>query len=197
MSNLTRMESIENKTDLDRELDFLELKIKELKVSYEQHFSGYIPQPPSKEHEELRRYIRKIMNAPFKSTAASFRLNTLVRRFKTYASQWERISKERERGTYYKDVFKANLREKAIQREKRAVSKAGKAEQAMKQLFNSYQSAMMASGKSVDKLDFNKFKQSLAKRSSEIKKQSGSKKLKYQIVSVDGQIKVKTTAIKK
>ena len=197
MSNLTRMENIENKTDLDRELDFLELKIKELKVSYEQHFSGYIPQPPTKQHEELKRYIRKMINTPFKSTAGNFRLNSLVRRFKTYATQWERINKERERGTYYKDVFKANLREKAIQRQKKAVSKSGKAEQAMKQLFNSYQSALMASGKRVDKLDFNKFKQSLAKRSSEIKKQSGSKKLKYQIVSVDGQIKVKTTAVDK
>ena len=190
MSNLTRMENIENRTDLDRELDLLELKIKALRVSYEQHFSGYIPHPPTKEHEELQRFIRKMINTPFKSTADNFKLNSLVRRFKTYATQWERINKERERGTYYKDVFKANLREKAIHRQKRAESKAGKAEQAMRQLFNSYQSAMMSSGKNIDKLDYQKFKNSLAKRSNEIKKQTGSKKLKYQIVSVDGQIKV-------
>jgi len=191
------METTENKTDLNRELDLLEKKIKELRVDYEQHFSGYVPYPPTKEHEQLQRFIRKMINAPLKSTAENFRLSTLVYRFKTYATQWERISKQRERGTYYKDVYKANLREKAIHRERKAASKGGKAEKSMKQLFNSYQSAMLAAGKNIDKLDYSQFKNSLMKRTKEIKKKSGFDKLKYQIVSVDGQIKVKTTAVKK
>ena len=164
------METTENKTDLNKELDLLEKRIKELRIDYEQHFSGYVPYPPTKQHEQLQRFIRKMINAPFKSTADNFRLNTLVYRFKTYATQWEKIAKQRERGTYYKDVYKANLREKALHREKRARSKEGQAEKGMKQLFNSYQSAMLAAGKSIDKLDYSQFKNSLMKRSQEIKK---------------------------
>lgn len=189
------MENIseEDRRKIEKELEILESRIAELRVAYEQHFSGYLPQPPTKQHEELQRYIRQLLNAPFKNTANRFKLNTLVNRFQLHSSQWEKVKREKEEGTYYRDVFKAKLLEKTLRLEQKAKSASGIAEASMKQLFNSYQSALLASGERIDKLDYDSFKSSLLKNAEKIKEKTGASKLKYQIVSVDGKVRIKTT----
>ena len=181
-----------DKRKIEQDLDVLEIKIAELRVLYEQHFSGYIPQAPTKEHDELKRYVKVLLNAPFKNTANRFRLTTLVHRFQLLCTRWEKIKKDKEEGKYYRDVFKAKLQEKSIKQEKISKSTQGQAEANLKQLFNSYKYALVASGERVDKLNYDSFKESLLQSADKVKEKTGAKKIKYQIVSVDGRVKIKT-----
>jgi hypothetical protein len=181
----------ENKRNLDKELDILEREINELRISYEQHFSGYLPRPPEKEHAAVKRMIRTLHGSAFKNTANNFRLNVLNNRFQTYATKWERIQKQREAGTYRGDVFKANLQTKnrmALERER---SKAGAADKQIQQLFKSYENALRKNGGSTKDLDYQAFKRSLIKKADTVRKSSGAKGVGYQIVIANGKVRVK------
>lgn len=182
--------------DIDRQFDILEHRLAELRVLYEQYFIDVLPQPPLPQHKEVRHLIRELLKAPFKNSANRFRLRTLVHRYQTYNTYWERVLKQKEEGTYCKDVFRADMRDKLAEEIKREATSGGAAERGMKQLFDSYQQAIKKTGGSIDNLNFNAFKRSLVAKAKELSTKHGTKKLSYKIVVKEGKVTVKAKARK-
>ena len=178
-------------------LDRLESKIEELKMLYEQHFIDVLPHPPDKKHKEVKAMIRQLLKAPFKTSASRFRLRHLITRFQTYQTYWERVNKQREEGTYSRDVFKAELRERIAEEEKEEMKKSNLADKSMRQLYTSYETALKKSGSSTDNLNYDSFKRSLIKRAKKLKKEKGVTKLNYRIVMKNGKVTVKASGEKK
>ena len=98
------------KRELDLKLDLLEAKLADLKIAYEQFFLDILPHPPNELEREVHRLVRECRNAPFKKATSTFRLGQIVQRLQTYNNYWERVKRDREAGTYSRDVFKASLR---------------------------------------------------------------------------------------
>ena len=94
--------------DLNIELDKLDAMISDLKVLYEQYFLGIVTLQPDKEHHRVKLFIRKLRKSPFKSSATAFRMRALETRYGTLHTYWQRVLREKEDGTYSRDVFKAN-----------------------------------------------------------------------------------------
>ena len=183
-----------NRRHLDLELDSLEAKIAELRVLYEQHFVDILPQPPDKLQKETVRMIRSLLRAPFKNSQTRFRLRVLVSRYQTYATYWERVQKQKEDGTYQKDVFKAEMREKMLEDAKVANSQGRVAEKGLKQLFDSYETALRKNGADTSKINFDAFKHSLMKQAKSLKEKNGVQKLHYKVVVSGGKVTVKASA---
>ncbi len=172
----------------------LEAMIERLKVQYEQYFVDIIPRPPEELEKDVRRFIKELLAAPFKNSADRFRLRTLVQRFQTYHTYWERVSKQREEGTYVKDLFKAEMREKMGEDALRQASSGGAAEKGMQQLFDSYQTALRKAGNKTENLDYNAFRKSLMSKAKELKTKHGVKKVKYKITMKNGKVSVKASS---
>lgn len=184
----------ENKRSVDKELDIFERKLGELRVLYEQHFVDVLPFPPDEQHKEIKRMIRSLLHAPFKNSANKFRMRTLLSRYQTYSTYWERVNKQREEGTYAKDQFKAEMREKMADSAKREASAAGRADKGFQQLFSTYQDALKKSGGKTDNLNFDAFRKSLIAQARELKKTQGVTKLKYKVVNQNGKVVVKASS---
>lgn len=182
------------KRDLDRELDVLEAKIAELRMLFEQHFAEILPQPPSKLQKEVLLMMKRLLRAPFRNSATRFRLRMLIQRYQTYATYWERVLKQKEEGTYSKDLFKAEMRERAVEESKLQQSAAGAAERGLKQLFASYEEAIKKQGGSTANLNFDAFKKSLLQKAKLMKEKHGVKKLHYKVVVKDGKVVVKASS---
>jgi hypothetical protein len=176
--------------DLRAELDRLESMIADLKVQYEQYFLGVSPFAPDKLHGDVKRQIRLMLKAPFKNSAISFRLKTLEGRYNTFNTYWQRVLKQREDGTYHKDVFKASLREKNALEDARAGTAVGQAEKNMQSLFNSYKDALEKQTGKKQTIDFQAFQKSLIQRAKDFKEQTGVKKLSFKVVVKDGKVVV-------
>ena len=101
--------------------------------------------------------------------------------------------KQREEGTYHRDLFKADLREKIIDEAKKENSNQSAAEKSFKQLFSSYETALKKVGANTENLNFDTFKKSLIKRAQQLKKDKGVKGLRYKIVVKDGKVVVKAS----
>ena len=172
------------------ELDKLEAMISDLKIQYEMFFTGIIPLAPEKEHASVKRKIRELLKAPFKSSASSFKLKTLEGRYSTFNTYWQRVLKQREEGVYSKDVFKANVREKNAAEDAKAVTIVGKAEKSMNALFNTYKEALEKTTGKKQELDYQAFQKSLIERAKEYKAKHSDKKVSFKVLIKDGKVTI-------
>lgn len=179
--------------DLRAELDHLDSMLSELRVLFEQYFSGLIPLAPEKPHAEVKRKIRQLRKAPFKNSALNYRLRTLEVRYGTLHTYWQRVLREREEGTYHKDIFKANMRERQASEAAFAQTQEGAADKGMKNLFDAYRSALEKVSGHAPRIDFGAFKDSLIKRAKDYKRQHGDKKLTFKVVVKDGKVAVRAS----
>lgn len=185
----------ESKQNVRLELDQLDANLTELKVRYEQYFVGTLPLPPDKQYAEVVAQIKRLRKAPFRNSEMKFRLKGLEHRFNTLNTYWQRVIREREEGTYSRDVFKAALRERAMQEEAHATTVKGQAEKGLQNLFNSYRSAVEKQTGRKQDLDFELFRTSIVKRVKDLKEQHGnSAKVTFKVVVKEGKVSVQASA---
>ena len=182
-----------NQAKLAQEIDRLEARLEELRVSYEQHFIDILPQAPDAMRKEVARTIRLLLKAPFKNSQTRFRLRTVIHRYQTYSSYWERVLKEREEGRFIRDIFKVEMREKSLEEAKKDQTKAGKAERGLKQLYSTYEEAIRKTGGSTDNLNFDAFRKNLIDKAKQMQSEHGVKKLHYKVQVKDGRVILKAT----
>jgi hypothetical protein len=89
-----------------------EEELEALKARYELYFLGIEKREPTRERVEMKRRVERLKETFTKNTGLRFRLQTLHARFLSYERLWVRSAREKEAGTYRRDLFKARLRTK-------------------------------------------------------------------------------------
>jgi hypothetical protein len=96
--------------ELLEECAALEEEVEELKAKYEMYFLGVELREPSKWREEVRKKVLRIRERFTRNTGLRFRVQSLHARYLAYERLWLRSAKEREEGTYRRDLEKARRR---------------------------------------------------------------------------------------
>jgi FtsZ-binding cell division protein ZapB len=96
--------------ELADECAALETEVEELKVKYEMYFLGVERNEPNKAREELRKKVLRLKERFTRNAGVRFRVQSLHARFISYERLWMRSAREKEEGTYRRDLFKARLR---------------------------------------------------------------------------------------
>jgi len=91
----------------------LEEELEEIKVKYEMYFIGAERMEPARRRDDLKRNIARLKNAFTRNAGIRFRIQALHARYLSYERLWLRSSREKEQGTYRRDVLKA--RRKAVE----------------------------------------------------------------------------------
>jgi len=192
----TAKERAFEKINVRLELNNLESLLEQLKVEYEQYFLGIHLHPPNNLHKATMRLIRKIRKAPFKRPSMGFRLKGLEGRYHTYNDYWQRVLRQKEEGTYSKDLFKAELRERNALEDLQALTAKGKASKSMVDLFANYKRELEKHTGRQQNINFDAFQSSLVKRAKAYRKKHGGKKLSFKIVVKNGKVTVKAKTVK-
>jgi hypothetical protein len=100
---------MKQKEALADECSALETELEEMKVRYEMYFLGVEKREPNRDREELKKKVLRIKEAFTRNAALRFRLQSLNARFLSYERMWLRSAREKEEGTYHRDVFKAKM----------------------------------------------------------------------------------------
>jgi hypothetical protein len=111
----------------------VEEDLEALKARFEMYFLGIERREPAREREEMKRRVAKLKGEFTRNTGLRFRIQTLHARFLSYERMWLRSAREKEEGTYRRDLLRAR-RHAARQEEKRrrdeaAAAAAGHAKQ--------------------------------------------------------------------
>ena len=96
--------------DVPRALDELEERIDKLKIRHEQYFLGIEPREPLQERRAVERAIRFLRSQVISNTALKFRFHSLIQRFTTLKTYWDRVQRQIEEGTYRRDLQRMQRR---------------------------------------------------------------------------------------
>ena len=101
--------------EIDGMLQKLEQRIDTLKKRYERFFLGVERRPPTAMRKQVVREVFELEQTYINNTAQKFRLRSLVQRFNTHKTRWNRIMRQIEEGTYHRDRKKAQRRRRQQQ----------------------------------------------------------------------------------
>lgn len=85
----------------------MEEELEEIKVKYDMYFIGAERMEPSRRRDDLKRAIERVRNAFTRNAGLRFRIQTLHARYLSYERLWIRSTREKEAGTYRRDLMKA------------------------------------------------------------------------------------------
>jgi hypothetical protein len=85
----------------------LEEELEEVKVKYDMYFIGAERMEPARRRDDLKRAIERVRNAFTRNAGIRFRIQTLHARYLSYERLWMRSTREKEAGTYRRDLLKA------------------------------------------------------------------------------------------
>ncbi len=88
-------------------LSELEEELEEVKVKYDMYFIGAERMEPSRRRDDLKRAIERVRNAFTRNAGIRFRIQTLHARYLSFERLWMRSAREKEAGTYRRDLLKA------------------------------------------------------------------------------------------
>ena len=191
---------------VEEDLVVLEHKLNALKLDYERYFLGTRPREPVMARGEVQKIVIFYSNQAIPNTAQRFKFNSVNSRYQAYKRQWDNILRQMEAGTYKRDVFKANIRDKqrnAESAEKPAAAakgaagaKGARSKSAGSELFDSYVNAAQACGQKVAGLTPKKLQAVVDKQTKMLQSKLGCKDISFRVVVQDGKVKLKAGAVR-
>lgn len=203
---------------LNDALDALEEELEEIKVKYEMYFIGAERMEPGRRREDLKRNIARLKNVFTRNAAIRFRVQTLHARYLSYERLWLRSTREKEAGTYRRDVLKARQKATAGRGKKveaavepvqppplpAPVARAAQAgvaaaatmtEPELRELFDAYVAAKKRCNEDVSRLSYEALARTVNKQAPEIAKKFKAKRVEFKVTVRDG--KAVLTAVPK
>ena len=187
---------------VDEDLQLLEHKLNALRLDYERYFLGTRPREPVLARGEVQKIITVYSNQSIPNTAQRFKFNSVNSRYQALKRQWDNILRQMEAGTYKRDVFKANIRDKQRREENsqkrgpQAREKGTTSANAGSKLFDSYVSAAQACGQKVSGLTPEKLQAVVDKQTGALRSKLGCKDVSFRVVVQDGKVRLKAGAVR-
>ena len=97
----------QNAVDLAEVLKDLALRIDRLKQLYEQYFMGIERMEPMVARKEVMRAMLTLQQSYIRNTGLRFKFNTMLQKWSSYTTYWNRTLREIENGTYVRHLQKA------------------------------------------------------------------------------------------
>ena len=186
-SNESRSESIEE------DMQTLDIKLKQLKLGYEQYFLGSRPREPHMLRRDVDKLIVLYANQPIQNTALRFKFNSLSSRYNAYKRQWDETLRKIDQGTYERHVFKANLhRGSAPRKDPESEAPAG-AKSDSRELYDAYVEARQACGQDIAKLSPERLKSVLDKQAAQLASKHGSGDVRFKVVVEKGKAVIRAS----
>ena len=85
-------------------LSDLESRLERLRALYDQWFAGIERCEPQVPRKDVERRIALLRKQPLRNTALRFRFQTLLQRWTTYLTYWNRVGRQIEEGTYKREI---------------------------------------------------------------------------------------------
>ncbi len=186
--------------DTELDLQMLDVKLKQLRMEYEQYFLGARKREPQLLRGEVNKVVAHYANAPIRNTALRFLFNNLRARYFTHKRLWDETCRKIEDGTYQRHLFQAKLHEeeraakqKTPRTEAAAPAQAGGGEDA---LFAEYLGARGTTGQGAAGITRDKFAALLRQQEDAIRAKFGAATVKFRVVVEEGRAKLKATPVK-
>lgn len=172
---------------------FLEKKLNELIIKYEQYFIGLEKREPLLLLGEVEKLVRRYSGVPINNTMHKHRFTTLVARLNTYREHWNRILKLMEEGRYSRDRFIRDLhiRQKDTPDRREPDSPPVTVESDLDRLVQEFREARKACNLPTDKITRELIAATIEKQKPALAAKLGTNNLAFRVVIEGGKPKLK------
>lgn len=184
-------------TELEADIQALEVGTRQLKIQYDMFFAGSVKLPPLEMRKRLEQLIRRHMDSSHASYAHQFHFNTVMSRFNSLAELWDKTLRGREQGYHANGRLvetgaAAVLAQKAVKpvgilatcRVRDAHADADR----LKSLYDTFVEAHPEGARTPS---FEKFVLGVEAQSGRLRKKSGCDEIELRVVAKDGKIQLK------
>jgi len=179
---------------IENELAVLERGLQRLHVEYERFFTGDIKLPPTDTRRRVEDLLKRMGSVSIERAAERFRLQNIQNRFQSMTELWEKRFAAREEGRTVTGRFPFSGRTKAAAAPSSdadtSTSVRRKERADLMPLFQRYCSARRALGEDVSRIRYERFEELLHRQAAEIRRATGSKRLVFEIQTVDGKVRL-------
>nr|WP_320049270.1 hypothetical protein [uncultured Desulfuromonas sp.] len=109
--------ALDDRAQIKQYLEDIELRLKELRIRYEQYFAGVEKRAPVREREALERYLRRLNQRRIIQTELRYRFQNLSGSFYSYQNMWDRIQREMDEGRYHRHKS-SSMQDSTVQHER-------------------------------------------------------------------------------
>lgn len=193
---------------IDEDLEELDLKLKRLRVEYDQYFMGGMRREPVVLRGDVQRTITKYVSEPPRNSTQKFKFNTLCARFQSYRALWGRTLREIEAGTFRKRGGMAAAAKDAAEAEEAAAAAPAAPEpdatpdaprakrSAVDQLYQALAKARARTGERDLALDRHKLEELVRKQTEALRREHPGAKVSFKVVVENNRAKLKASVKK-
>jgi hypothetical protein len=178
---------------IENELAVLERGLQRLHVEYERFFTGDVKLPPTDTRRRVEDLLKRVAGLNLERAAERFRLQNIQNRFQSLTELWEKRLAARDEGRSVTGRLPRSRREPAAPPPRDAegsTSVRGRERADLMPLFERYCTARRALGEDVSRLRYERFEELVRRQATEIRKTTGSKRLVFEIQTVDGKVRL-------
>lgn len=173
-----------NKRDLiERELELVEVALKELQIRYEQYFAGVEKREPQGDRQKLTQRLRRLGVHHITQTDLRFRYQNLGLRFHSYAGHWDRILRLMEEGRFHRST--------AAPVQSTPVAPDPVAPSPLDRLYEQLLEARRSCSIEGPIISRERFAAMISEQREKIRSKFGDREVDFQVVTEDGKPKIK------
>jgi hypothetical protein len=186
-------------TETERDLQRLEVALKQLEAEYNMYFSGRLPKPPWETRSRVEALVKQYDQAYIPNYGDRFRFTTLQSRFAAFVDLWDRGLRAREEGRAgpFSQKAAAKAPERARVEDKvvhvTALRDPVREKDKLQQLYESLAEARRAAGE--DPVPFHKFAD-LVKGQVEKLAPTGKREVVFRVAMKGGKVSLTARAMK-
>ena len=150
--------------------------------------------------------IRQLSTLYISNTATKFKKDSVIAQFNSYNQYWNRILRQIEEGTYVRDVFKADYRDrvkiessksggttqqKSVEPKKSAEQPGGSGSKGLEDVFNNLINMKKRLGESTTNISYDVISSNLEKQTIAIKKKYNVSRVDFTVEEKDGKAIIK------
>jgi hypothetical protein len=195
---------------IDEDLSQLEKDIRQLQIEYDTYFTGGRPRPPTSTEWRVQRGIKHFPEIGGRlKYAERFRFNTLAARYAKFSEVWRQRARRVEAGHSafgYSRVARQLEQQRLAEFEQRhqaraltaqarvAVSDPVREAENMQTLYHAMVEAKTQAGEKAE-VNFEQFNKFVRRKTAQLRKQMGYKKVDYEVSVDKGKVKLKAKAL--
>ncbi|MBI5232763.1 MAG: hypothetical protein HY880_00240 [Deltaproteobacteria bacterium] len=181
--------------DTREDIEKLDMKIKRLKVEYDQYFMRALKREPLSLRQEVERIIVRYAEANITNTAQKFRYQNLAQKYGVYKQHWANVLKAKEDGRYVKkaggwSVLKKEAEGEGQDLEEKMPFRSGE-DDSLLSVYNAYIEARTCLGQPFKGITFERFKDKIEENLRKAEDQYSTKDLELRVVVKDGKVSVR------
>lgn len=174
-------------------------RLEELRKAYDRYFIGVDKLEPQADRRRFQMELDAILGSPSPNTQVRFQVAQIKGKYLTLSQYWSRVLREIEDGTYARDRFRAELKDKQRSDGTRATSRAEAAApgdataidgEVVERVFRAYVMAKQKCNEATEGISREKLAEMLSRHAAKLAESGGGGRPDFKVVIKDGKARI-------